>query len=82
MISDSVAITMIGIVPTVLSTILSFVIIYLQRKNSDSQTENHKDLTKKVDNLTDVTNGKMQQLLDLTASSSKAEGILEQKNRE
>ena len=82
MMSDNVIITMLGIVPTILSTVLSFIIIYRQGRNSDAQIKYHKDLTKKVDILTDVTNGKMQQLLNLTASSSKAEGVLEQKNRQ
>jgi hypothetical protein len=69
--SDSVLISMLGIIPTTIGMILSFIISF-------RQVQNHIELASKVNRLTETTNGKMEQLLELTAKSSKAEGVLEE----
>jgi hypothetical protein len=70
--SDTTALAIVAAVPGIISTILSFIIKY-------KQGINHQEVSDRIDVLESNTNGKMNQLLEVTGASEHAKGVLEGK---
>lgn len=68
--SDLIAVSLIAAVSSTIASVLSFV-------NGRRQITNHAETTKKMDELTETTNGKMAQLLRVTGASEHAKGVIE-----
>lgn len=72
--SDQVILATITAVPSIIAAVASLIIAV-------RQVFNHTEVKEQMKTLTANTNGKMDQMIALTAKSSRAEGILEEKEK-
>jgi hypothetical protein len=84
--TDAVALSLLQIIPPTLAGIAA-VVVAIRNGNITQggitlQQQNHTELTGAVTTLSDNTNGKMDKLLQVTAQSEHAKGVLEQKEKD